>query len=177
MVHMPFGLPSAPEIFQRRMHKLIEGLKGIKVIADDFVIAGYCDTQEAATASHDQNLTTFLERCKEHRIKLAPEKMKLRRSSVPFIGHIASAEGLRPVPAKVEAINRMPKPNDVRAIQRLLGLGRYLAKFFPKLSDITKPLSDLTVQGATWNWTKEHEVSFQALKNAVTEALTRLTKK
>ena len=53
---MPFGLSSAPEIFQRRMHELIEGLKGIEVIADDFVIVGYGDTQEAATASHDQRL-------------------------------------------------------------------------------------------------------------------------
>ena len=96
--------------------------------------------------------------------------MKLRRSSVPFIGHIASAEGLRPDPAKVEAINRMPKPSDVRAIQRLLGLAQYLAKFLPKLSDITKPLRDLTLQGATSNSTKKHEASFQALKKAVTEA-------
>ena len=96
--------------------------------------------------------------------------MKLRRSSVPFIGHIASAEGLRPDPAKVEAINRMPKPSDVRAIQRLLGLAQYLAKFLPKLSDITKTLRDLTLKGATWNWTKKHEASFQALKKAVTEA-------
>ena len=37
---MHFGICSAPEIFQRRMHQLIEGLTGIEVIADDFAVVG-----------------------------------------------------------------------------------------------------------------------------------------
>ena len=31
-------ISSAPEIFQWRMHQLVEGLQGIEVMADDFVI-------------------------------------------------------------------------------------------------------------------------------------------
>ena len=38
---MPFGIRSAPEVFQRKMHELIEGLRGVEVIADDFVVVGY----------------------------------------------------------------------------------------------------------------------------------------
>lgn len=34
---MSFGINSAPEILQRKMHELIEGLIGVEVIADDFV--------------------------------------------------------------------------------------------------------------------------------------------
>ena len=37
---MPFGICSAPEVFQWRMHELIEGLNGIEVVADDFVAVG-----------------------------------------------------------------------------------------------------------------------------------------
>ena len=37
---MPFKIKSAPEIFQRKMHELIEGLNGVQVIADDFVVVG-----------------------------------------------------------------------------------------------------------------------------------------
>ena len=37
---MPFGINSAPEVWQRRMREHIEGLKGVEVIADDFVIVG-----------------------------------------------------------------------------------------------------------------------------------------
>ena len=37
-LRMPFGISSAPEVFQRKMHELIEGLKGVEVVADDFVV-------------------------------------------------------------------------------------------------------------------------------------------
>ena len=35
---MPFGIASAPEIWQRNMHQIIEGLNGVEVIADNFLI-------------------------------------------------------------------------------------------------------------------------------------------
>ena len=37
---MPFGIRSGPEVFHRKMHELIEGLRGVEVIADDFVVVG-----------------------------------------------------------------------------------------------------------------------------------------
>ena len=43
---MPFGICSAPEIFQRRMHELIEGLMGVEVVADDFVVVGRGHTED-----------------------------------------------------------------------------------------------------------------------------------
>ena len=44
---MPFGISSAPEVFQRRMHmhEVIKGLPGIEVVADDFVVVGSGETQ------------------------------------------------------------------------------------------------------------------------------------
>ena len=42
------------------MHELIEGLQGIEVIADDFVVVGCGDTQEEAVHSHDQHLEAFV---------------------------------------------------------------------------------------------------------------------
>ena len=72
------------------------------------------------------------------------EKVHLRMTKVPFIGHIATQDGLCVDPDKVRAINEMPPPTDVTAVQRLLGLTQYLSKFLPHLSDLTKPLRELT---------------------------------
>ena len=105
---MPFGISSAPEVFQRRMHELIEGLSGVEVIADDFVTVGFGDTEEDAIASHDHNLEAFLKRCEERNLKLNNEKLKLRQPQVPFIGHVATPEGLCVDPHKVQAIQDMP---------------------------------------------------------------------
>ena len=80
---MPFGICSAPEIFQRRMHELIEGLQGVEVVADDFVIVGRGETLNEATKDHDLNLGKLLQRCAEKGVKLNCDKIKLRMKEVP----------------------------------------------------------------------------------------------
>ena len=62
---MPFGISSAPEVFQCQMHEVIEGLPGIEVVADDFVAVGFGETLEGATRNHDHHLELFLRRCTE----------------------------------------------------------------------------------------------------------------
>ena len=57
---LPFGLSSSPEVFQRRMHEMIEGLHGCEVIADDFLVVGYGEKMEMGIQDHDRNLRAFL---------------------------------------------------------------------------------------------------------------------
>ena len=42
---MPFGIRSAPEVFQRKIHELIQGMPHVEVAADDFVVVGCGDTR------------------------------------------------------------------------------------------------------------------------------------
>ena len=121
------------------MHEVIEGLPGIEVVADDFVAVGSGETHEQATRDHDEHLEAFLQRFVEKNLKLNDTKFKRRQQEVPFIGHVATANGLCVDPHKVQAIMEMPQPDNVAAIQRLLGLAQYLSKFLPHLSDVTKP--------------------------------------
>ena len=56
---MPFGITSAPEVWQRRMNEIIEDLPGVEVIADDFLVIGFGDTDEAAIQNLYQNMKAF----------------------------------------------------------------------------------------------------------------------
>ena len=47
-MRMPFGICSAPEVWQQWMNQLNEGLPGIEVIADDLLVCGSGDTTEEA---------------------------------------------------------------------------------------------------------------------------------
>ena len=58
---MPFDICSAPEIFKRKMHEIIEG---IEVVADDFLIYGCGKTTELANEDHDRKFRAFLEKVK-----------------------------------------------------------------------------------------------------------------
>ena len=117
---MPFGINSAPEVWQRRMREHIEGLKGVEVIADDFVIVGYSNTPAEWQSDHDQNVRAFLNRCRERNLKLNEKKARLRQQEVPFIGHVLTPAGLKPDLCKVEAIEQMPDPTDVHSLHRFL---------------------------------------------------------
>ena len=88
---MPFGIRSAPEVWQRKMNELIENLRGVEVIADDFLVCGFGDTEEEAIKDHDSNLAAFLRRARQKNLKLNSTKMKLRLTEVPFIGHVLIA--------------------------------------------------------------------------------------
>ena len=81
-----------------------------------------------------------------------------------------SRDGVKPDPKKVEAIVNMETPSDVQAVQRLIGMAKYLSKFLPNLSEICQPLRKLTHKDAEWEWKQEQEDAFKALKVAVTQA-------
>ena len=74
---IPFCISSVPEVFQRRMHELIEGLSGTEVVADDFTVAGFGDTLEEAIRNNNKNLVAFLQHCSQRGVKLAVQKLQL----------------------------------------------------------------------------------------------------
>jgi len=117
---LPFGISSAPEVFQRKMHEVIEGLRGIEVVANDFIVVGDGDTEEQTIKDHDTNLKAFLKHCTERNLRLNLAKMCLWLPEVPFIGHVATANGLQVNPHKVKAILHMPPPGDVAGVRRIL---------------------------------------------------------
>ena len=160
---LPFGISIASEIFQRKMHELIEGLQGVEVIADDFLVYGKNEK------AHDMHLHAFLRRCEERNVVLSDEKLKLKSSEVPFIGHMATPEGLMAAPEKISAVMNMPQPTDVASVRRFLGMVQYLAKFLPQLSDMTQPLRVLTQKDIDFSWGTAQERAFKAVKLAVTK--------
>ena len=64
------------------------------------------------------------------------------------MGSILTAEGLRPDPEKVSFITNMKRPENVKAVQRFIGLATYLSRFLPHLSETCEPLRRLTDKGA-----------------------------
>ena len=163
---MPFGICSAPEVFQHHMHQMIEGLQGVEVFVDNSVTVRFGETLKVATHNHDQNLRAFLQRCVEKWVKLNAEKVQLQLSKVSFIGHIATDQGLCADPSKVRAITEMPPPTDVAAVQRLLWMVQYLCTFLPHLSDLTKTLRDFAKKDNKCIWAPQQE-AFKRLKDAV----------
>lgn len=169
-LRMPFGIKSAPEEFQRRLDENLEGLENVAVIADDILIYGTGETDEEAEKSHDDAIIALFERCRERGIKLNEKKLRFKLDSVSYMGHVFSKEGVRADPEKILAITQMSRPVDVKAVQRLLGVATYLAKFVPQLSTVCEPLRRLTDEDSEFDWMPQHEDAFNEVKRLLSQA-------
>ena len=85
--------------------------------------------------------------------------------AVKYLGTIISHEGMKPDPAKVQAINEMPTPNDKAAVRRLLGMINYLAPHIPNMASICKPLRDLLKVDVHFQWDLPAQTAIQQIKN------------
>ena len=155
---LPFGIKSAPEIYQRVMEELFDDIELCEVIADDLMVWGR-DNEE-----HDQRLRKVLDRAREVQLKLNKKKCKIRVKEVSYIGHMFTDEGVKPDKEKVQAILMMPEPSTKQELQRFIGMIQYLAKFIPDLSEKAAPLRSLLKKNAAWQWNDEHQRAYQLLK-------------
>ncbi len=159
-LRMPYGISTGSEVFQRTMEHLFDR-QPCKIVVDDILVWG-CTLQQ-----HDERLKQVLHKIRASNMKLNPDKCKFRITSVSYVGHLLTADGIKPDPDKTAAVRQMPKPEDKQALQRFLGMTNYLSKFIPHYSDVTGPLRELLKQDAEWSWRELQDSAFQKLKDAV----------
>ncbi|XP_053686467.1 uncharacterized protein LOC128736007 [Sabethes cyaneus] len=169
-LRMPFGISPAPEIFQHKLQEAVDGLKGVRALADDVIIFGCGDTMKEAYSDHNKNLQSFLLRMRDKNVKLNKNKIRLCQTSVKFFGHILTSEGVKADPDKIRSIVEMEQPHDAAALLRFLGMITYLSNYMPKLSTVAEPLRKLATQKQSWIWENVHQEAFVTLKTMVTEA-------
>lgn len=158
---LPFGITSAPEIFQRKMAETFRDLDGVAVFMDDVLVYGQTPEQ------HDQRLNKVLERIESVGLKLNKEKCKFRQNTLHFLGQVIDESGVRPDPDKVKAIRELPAPNDIQELRRVLGMFNYLGKFIPNLSTIGQPLYELLKSKSAWVWDHAQQEAFHKIKECL----------
>ena len=127
---LPFGISSAPEIFQRLMTDLLQGKPGTNVIMDDILVHG--KTME----EHDSNLERILDAVQLSGLNLNKSKCEFRKDEIGYFGHHVGKDSIKPDPQKVKAIMELASPNNVSELRRVLGMVNHLGKFLPDLSSV-----------------------------------------
>jgi len=156
---LPFGVSTAPAIFQRIVDSLLQGIPNVVAYLDDILITGSSDEQ------HLQNLESVLTKLDKAGLRLKMSKCSFMSESVEYLGHCIDAQGLHPTQAKVDAVKNAPVPTDVIKLKFFLGLINYYRKFLPDLSSVLAPLNKLLQKGHRWNWTSTQQTAFEQSKN------------
>ena len=66
---------------------------------------------------------------KEYNLKLNRGKCEIKRTEVKYVGHLLTAEGVKPDPEKIRAVETMKKPENKQELLTFLGFIQYLRKF------------------------------------------------
>lgn len=160
---LPMGISCAPEIFQEKMHNLLEDHEGCEVIMDDILIYGKTEEE------HDRNLAKVLATIKASGMKLNRKKCHFKKSEISYFGHVIGHDGIKASPEKVRAIQDMEPPRDVGELRTLVGMLNYLGKFTPNLSSTLKPITELLKESSAWSWGPPQQQAFLKIKQQLSE--------
>ena len=108
---LPFGIASAPALFQRTMDAILQGIPNVLCYLDDILITGV--TQKG----HFQNLEEMLKRFQYHGIRVNVEKCVFNKDSVEYLGHVIDKMGLHTSTKKVKAIKEAPPPKNRKQLR------------------------------------------------------------
>ena len=130
---------------------------------------------------HLERLEAVFSRLKQQGLKLKPSKCEFFKTSVKYLGHVVSENGVQTDPDKINALASWPEPNNVKELRSFHGFTGYYRRFIRDYSKIVKPLNDLLVGHCThkspdqkkkkkkvsvpWQWGDAQQIAFNTIKD------------
>lgn len=161
---MIFGLVNAPSEFQRLMYQVLGPLFLTKAVCylDDILIPAYSWDDML------ERLKLVFERLRLAKLTLKLTKCEFGKKEVQFLGFVINANGLKPGPRKIKAIEEYPEPKNIHEVKRFLGLTGFFRRFVTKYAEKAEPLSRLTKKNQDFEWKEEQKNAFCFLKETLT---------
>jgi hypothetical protein len=135
--------------------------KVMDVFMDGFSI--YSKTFEECLANHDK----VLRRCQEADLVLNWEKCHFMVRQGIVLGHKISENGIEVDKVKIDVIEQLPPPTNVKGICSFLGHVGFYQRFIQNFSEIAWPLAHLLAKDAPFIFMEECLQAFHTLKKAL----------
>jgi len=163
---MPFGLKNAAQTFQRLMDRIFRGLPYVFIYLDDVLVAS------RNRKLHIKHLRVVLDLLVQNGLILNLDKCSFAQSEIDYLGHKITAAGIIPLRRHVDALLLQPRPQDVRGLQRFLGMINFYRRFLPGVAGTLRPLTDaLKGNPKSLPWSKELQTAFDSAKSALASAV------
>src|SRR4051812_19594416 len=116
------------------------------------------------------NLNKVLQRCEEKNLVLNWEKCHFMVNEGIVLGHKICERGIEVDKAKIEAIERMPYPRDIKGIRSFLGHASFYRRFIKDFSKTSRPLTNLLQKDVPFVFDEDCKEAFEVLKKALITA-------
>ena len=158
---LPFGLCNAPATFQRMMCTALIGMGHISATYLDDVLVFAGTLEDLLRRMH-----IILQRLMSVGLKLKPRKCELCTNSVVYLGFNIDANGVSPIPSKLEIIQNWTQPDSMKALRGFLGFVNRYFSFYPHLAVVSAPLARATGK-KQFGWSSELQSAFERTKSAL----------
>ena len=156
---VPFGLATTISTFQYLMSTVLTGLNNFTfTYLDDILV--FSETCE----DHLHHLNVVFEKFQKGRLKIKPSKCQFFKTHLHYLGHRISANGLEPLPEKLEAIRNLAPAKNVDEAHHILGLLGYYRSFVPAFANITLPITSLLKKNTPIAWSDKCQQALEYLK-------------
>ena len=163
---LPFGLNDAPEVFGRYMKNIFNDMPFVRTYLDDILVFS------STTHQHYHHLKLVLQRLADRKHTVNWEKSEFGRSSIQWVGHTLSSEGILPLDTTIGQIQQIGTPRTKEEVQQFLGHVAYIQDHIPRYSHRAAPLTDLLIKNRRFDWSTRCQQAFLDLKSAVANAVT-----
>ena len=126
-----FGITQGPAYFQKLINDVLKGCNFAMGYLDDIIIYSRSERE------HLEHLEEIFIRLKAAGLKLKLEKCCFLKKHIQYLGNLISADGIQPLPEKLESIAKMPAPKNPKEVKQFLGLVGYYRKFIQRFADIS----------------------------------------
>ena len=160
------GLTNAPATFQTVMNSIFAPYlrRFVVVYLDDILIFSKSEEE------HEAHVRMVLDVLRREKFFVTKAKSRFAQTEIQYLGHIVSAQGIRPDPKKVSSVQSWPVPKNVHDVRSFLGMCNYFRKFIDHYSTKALPLTNLTRKATVWDWTGPCQDAFETLKRSLIEA-------
>ena len=163
---IPMGTSGSPGHFQRVMQQVTADLVYFMTIYIDDVLVRSND--ELSMVDY---IERFLKALTKHNLKISPLKSEIGAEEIRFLGHTISPRGVKPDAKKVDALWKLPMPNNVSELRSLLGGLSYYRKFLPNLSRRLQPIMRLLKKDVPFSFDAEMETVVREILKVLTKPL------
>ena len=164
---LSMGLTNAVATFARIMNELLKDFIGVFVLVyiDDILI------YSASIEEHETHVKLVINVLAKHGFKVKLSKCDLIKTSVKFLGHVVSENGLQPNPELIAALYQTPIPKTFKQVKSFIGLATYYRKFIKNFGIIAAPLNSVKDTGKSIDWTNESQVAYDTLRDILASDL------
>ena len=171
---VPYGHTGSGNYFQRAIETSLSELLETQCVAflDDVLCWGRDFNEQY------KHLDNVLTRLQSVGLKLKPKKCKLFETSICYLGHYVSKEGIRPDPSKLKIIEEWAEPKDTAQLRSWYGTIAYYRRFIKSFSKRASAITELfkgtlkqkgnrkKFQAVKFHWGNAQHEAFLDLKSA-----------